>query len=116
MLENLGVDVSQLLGQILILVVTVILPLLARLVGKFLSKKIEEADNELLARVAGMAVLWVEQKSEGLGSDEKFQKAYEYIEEKLKKLKVDVDSEDIANVIEATIQGFTQATGSLKNE
>jgi len=116
MLENLGIDLTQLLGQVLLLVVTAILPALARLLGKFLSKKIEEADNELLARVAGMAVLWVEQKYKNLESEEKFQKAFEYIEEKLKKLKINVDSKDIANVIEATLQGFTQSTSNLKNE
>jgi LL-H family phage holin len=116
MLANLGIDLTQLLGQILILVVTVVLPLLAKLIGSFVSKKIAEADNELLARVAGMAVLWVEQKYGDISGTEKFQKAYEYIAEKLAKMHIKVDASDIEKVIEATLQGFAQSTSDLKNE
>ena len=115
MLEGLGIDLTQVLGQVVLLVVLAILPAIGRLVGRFISEKIKETDNALLAKIAGIAVLFVEKRMKNAGSDAKFQAAFDYIEKKLKKLGIKVDREDIEKVIEATLEGFIQSTGDLKN-
>lgn len=110
------VDWTQIIGSLLIAVLTIILPILARLLGKYVSKKIESVDNELVSKLAGMAVLWVEAKFKEASSEEKFAKVYDYIEAKLAKMKVKVDEDDIEKVIEATVQALLNSTRDLKNE
>ena len=90
----------QLLVQILLAIVIPVITVIGILLGKLIKKSISHIDNKLMQGLAWQAVLWVEQTFQNLHGKDKFDKAYEWLANKLP----GVEEKDIERAIEAAVK------------
>jgi len=102
---------TQLLIQTLLLLVCISVGLLTDKLNKLFRKKHIEIEQELLARVVGVAVSWVDQEYFNDDNSNKYSLVYKYVEDKLDEWGCNIEPEDIQKVIEATLNTFKRLKG-----
>jgi len=97
--------------KILLLILCVSVISLTIKLNRLFNKKNIEIEQELLARVVGVAVSWVEQEHFNDVNTNKYSLVYKYVEDKLDVWGCKIEPEDIQKVIEATLNTFKRLKG-----
>ena len=103
----MGTIFIQILIQILLVSLCISVVLLVSKLNKLFKKKNIEIEQELLTRVVGVAVSWVEHEYGSTKSnEEKYQLVYDYVTDKLYLWDCNIDPEDVQKIIGATLNTF----------
>jgi len=97
--------------QILLVILCMGITILVIKLNNLFKKKHIEIEQELLARVVGVAVSWVEQEHFDDDNSNKYSLVYQYVEDKLDVWGCKIEPEDIQKVIEATLNTFKRLKG-----
>ena len=101
----------SILIQVLLIILCTSVVILSIKLNRLFKKKNIEIEQELLARVVGVAVSWVEQEHSDDVNINKYSLVYRYVVDKLYMWGCSIEPEDIQKVIEATLNTFKRLEG-----